>query len=128
MLGERPGLLADDRLRLVGIRSADPNQRLRGGAHFVSASGTGPSQGFVTAACMAAEEDGWIGLGLLAGGDRRHGERLIAASPVYNEAVEVEVGSPHRVDRRTPVSAPELRSVLAVTSFPGRTGIPPARA
>jgi heterotetrameric sarcosine oxidase gamma subunit len=98
VLGERPGLLADDRLRLVGIRSADPNQRLRGGAHFVSASGTGPSQGFVTAACMAAEEDGWIGLGLLAGGDRRHGERLIAASPVYNEAVEVEVGSPHRVD------------------------------
>jgi sarcosine oxidase subunit alpha len=47
---------------------------------------------------MAAEEDGWIGLGLLAGGDRRHGERLIATSPVYNEAVEVEVGSPHRVD------------------------------
>ena len=98
VLGERPGLLADDRLRLVGVRPVDPNKRLRGGGHFVAAPGKGPSQGFVTAACMAAEGEGWIGLGLLAGGDRRHGERLVAASPVYDEAVEVEVGSPHRFD------------------------------
>ena len=94
-LGARPGLNEPGRLQLVGLRLADGG-RLRGGAHLRHAGG--PSQGFVTAACMAAEGEGWIGLGLLADGASRHGETLTADSPVYAEAVRVVVASPHAVD------------------------------
>jgi sarcosine oxidase subunit alpha len=98
VLGERPGLLDPSRLELVGVAPTDPRRRLRGGGHLVDISGAGPSQGFVTAACMSAEREGWIGLALLAGGGKRHGERLTAASPVYGDMVEVAVESPHFVD------------------------------
>ncbi|MGG5819967.1 sarcosine oxidase subunit alpha family protein [Falsiroseomonas sp. HW251] len=97
-LGERPGLRDPQRLQLVGIQPARAGDRLRGGAHLRASDGTGPSQGYVTAACMAAEEEGWIGLALLAGGAARHGEVLTADSPVHDEAVRVVIGSPHRVD------------------------------
>ncbi len=98
VLGGRPGLLAPDRLQLVGLRPADPASRLRAGAHLRDARGEGPSQGHVTSACMAAEGEGWIALALLAGGHARHGETLVAASPVHAENVAVRVGSPHAVD------------------------------
>jgi methylglutamate dehydrogenase subunit C len=98
-LGRRAGLREEGRLQLVGLAPTDVAHRLRGGAHLVSLAGTGPSRGFVTATCMAAEGKGWIALALLAGGRARHGERLIAASPVYGEAVEVIVTTPHHVDR-----------------------------
>ncbi|SEE38917.1 sarcosine oxidase subunit alpha [Rhizobiales bacterium GAS188] len=98
VLGARPGLADADRLQLVGIRCADATARLRGGAHLVDRDATSVSQGFLTAACMSAELDRWIGLALLRGGHGRHGQRLIAASPIYDEQVEVEVMSPHFVD------------------------------
>ena len=98
VLGERPGLLDERRLQLVGIAPVNPAQRLRGGGHLVDSSGAGSSQGFVTAACMSSEREGWVGLALLAGGQKRFGERLTAASPVYGEMVEVEAQSPHFVD------------------------------
>jgi len=97
-LGQRPGLLAKDRLQLVGIRPEAPADRLRGGAHLRNADGAGPSQGYVTAACMAAEGEGWIGLALLGGGHARHGQVLTAASPIHGEAVRVRIGSPHALD------------------------------
>ncbi|MBL8836131.1 MAG: hypothetical protein JNL66_07790, partial [Alphaproteobacteria bacterium] len=83
---------------LVGVRPLDAAQRLRNGAQLVAAAGQGPGQGFVTSACMAAEGEGWIGLALLAGGHARHGETLVADSPVFGESVAVVVGSPHAVD------------------------------
>jgi sarcosine oxidase subunit alpha len=95
-LGARPGLLDPGRLQLVGIRPSGPGQRLRGGAHL--RAGDGPSQGFVTAACMAAEGEGWIALALLAGGAARHGEVMNADSPIHRESVRVTIGSPHVVD------------------------------
>jgi sarcosine oxidase subunit alpha len=97
-LGERPALREPTRLQLVGIAPVDASQRLRGGAHLVGLSGSGPSQGYLTSTCMSAEHPGWIGLALLAGGHGRHGEQLVAASPVYGESVTVTVSSPHRVD------------------------------
>jgi methylglutamate dehydrogenase subunit C len=97
-LGKRAGMLDADRPQLVGIVCAERSARLRGGAHLVGSSDPSASQGFLTAACMSAELDRWIGLALLRGGHGRHGERLIAASPVYDEQVEVEVVAPRFVD------------------------------
>jgi len=42
--------------------------------------------------------DRWIGLALVCNGQQRIGERLIAAFPLQNEEVEVEITSPHHVD------------------------------
>ncbi len=98
VLGERPGLKDPNRMQLVGIRPLDPGAQLRGGAHLRDPAGQGPSQGVVTAACMAAAEEGWIGLALLAGGAARHGETLLADSPVFGESVPVTIRSPHAFD------------------------------
>jgi sarcosine oxidase subunit alpha len=101
-LGERPALREPTRLQLVGITPVDASQRLRGGAHLVGPSGSSPSQGYVTSICMSdcmsTGRPAWIGLALLAGGHGRHGEQVVAASPVYGDSVVVTVGSPHRVD------------------------------
>ena len=97
-LGERPALLDPQRLQLVGVRPLDAAARLRNGAQLLATAADRASQGYVTSACMAAEGEGWLGLGLLAGGQKRHGERLVAASPLYGESIEVEIVSPHMVD------------------------------
>jgi methylglutamate dehydrogenase subunit C len=101
-LSARPGLTDPNRLQLVGLHPVDTTIRLRNGAHLVSRAEPKRSQGYLTAACMSVVRDGWIGLALLEGGHARHGERLIATSPVHGEevqgGVEVEIVSPHRFD------------------------------
>ena len=97
VMSQRPGLLAASRKQLVGIRPVDTGQRLRNGAHLIRGAGQ-PSEGYLTACCMASEGEGWLGLALLVGGQARHGERMIAASPIYKENVEVTVTSPHALD------------------------------
>jgi sarcosine oxidase subunit alpha len=96
-LSGRPGLNEASRLKLVGVRPLDTAARLRGGAHLTAGEGR-PSQGTLTSVVKAAEGEGFIALALLANGDARHGEHLVAASPVYGEHVAVVVESPHRVD------------------------------
>jgi sarcosine oxidase subunit alpha len=39
-----------------------------------------------------------VGLSLLAGGREGRGQRLLAASPIHDERIEVEILSPHLVD------------------------------
>jgi methylglutamate dehydrogenase subunit C len=97
VLSQRAGLLEPQRLQLVGLRAIEPSQRIRGGAHLVGAGHSG-SQGYITSPCMAAGHDGWIALALLESGKARHGERLVATSPVFGEEVLVEVVSPHVLD------------------------------
>ncbi len=98
-LAGRPALAAADRLQLVGLHPVNKARRLRNGAHLVSAGEPKRSQGYLTAACMTSEgPHDWIGLALLEGGHGRHGERMIATSPVHDEAIEVEIASPHRLD------------------------------
>ena len=98
VLAQRPALGAVDRLQLVGIRPVDHAGRLRNGAQLVASSAPRASLGYLTSATPAAAFDGWLGLALLAGGRGRHGQRLLAVSPVHGESVEVEVASPHAFD------------------------------
>jgi sarcosine oxidase subunit alpha len=96
----RPGLMAADRPRLVGIKPLSPNAQLRGGAHLVPPTGDmhGKSQGWVTSATRSVELESWIGLAMLVDGPSRHGERVRATYPLRHETVEVEITSPHHVD------------------------------
>lgn len=90
----RPALVDPDRPRLVGLRPVSPGASFGAGAHLVPA-GHEPTaandQGHVTSAAWSPTLGHWIGLGLLAGGPRRIGEIVQAASPLQNLATDVEV-------------------------------------
>lgn len=96
----RPGLVAPDRPRLVGIRTVDANfeRRLRGGAHLVARPESKQSLGWVTSVTRSVELERWIGLAMLNHGAERVGERMYAAFPLKNEVVAVEITSPHHID------------------------------
>jgi methylglutamate dehydrogenase subunit C len=101
VLAGRPGLV--DRLRpvLVGVKPVDNAARLRAGAHFI-AVGADPTpandQGYLTSVAFSPTLGHFIGLGLLARGWERIGERIRAYDPVRSGDVEVEVVSPVFVD------------------------------
>jgi methylglutamate dehydrogenase subunit C len=97
-LSQRAGLAAPDRLQLVGVRPVKRARRLRNGAHLVARKARSSSLGYVTSCTPSTELPGWVGLALLAGGRQRVGQRLLASSPIHNEATEVEIVSPHMID------------------------------
>ncbi|HUX72695.1 MAG TPA: 2Fe-2S iron-sulfur cluster-binding protein [Steroidobacteraceae bacterium] len=97
-LSQRPGMSAPDRLQLVGVRPVDRTQPLRNGSQLVAASARRTSLGYVTSSTPSVGLEGWVGLALLAGGRRRTGERLIAASPIDDAHTEIEITSPHQFD------------------------------
>ena len=101
VMAARPALVDQGRPRLVGLKPVDPSARLRAGAHFfplgVSASPE-TDEGYVTSTAFSPLLGHWIGLGLLANGPQRTGERIRAYDPVRSGDVEVEVVSPVFVD------------------------------
>ncbi|MCC7275865.1 MAG: sarcosine oxidase subunit alpha family protein [Alphaproteobacteria bacterium] len=98
VLAERPGLVDPGRPTFVGIRSVDPKRQVRQGAHLVE-PGSFKSLGWVSSVTRSVElGDAWIGLALLTDGKARIGSRLVAAFPLKDEAVEVEIVSPHFID------------------------------
>jgi sarcosine oxidase subunit alpha len=101
VMAQRPALVDPARPTLVGLKPIDTAQRLRNGAHFV-ALGMTPSpetdEGFMTSTAFSPSLNHWIGLGLLAHGPERIGERLRAYDPIRSGDIEVEVVSPVFVD------------------------------
>jgi heterotetrameric sarcosine oxidase alpha subunit len=101
VLAQRPALLDPDRPTLVGIRPVDRGARLRAGAHFLP-EGAEPvarnDQGHVTSVAFSPTLGHWIGLGLLARGPQRHGERVRAYDPVRGGDTPVEVCDPVFLD------------------------------
>jgi methylglutamate dehydrogenase subunit C len=97
VLAGRPGLVDPERPALVGVRPVDRNARVHAGAHFLSLGAQATlsnDQGYLTAVAYSPMLEGWIGLGLLARGPQRHGERIRAHDPLRDSDVEVEVVSP----------------------------------
>jgi len=101
VLSAREGLVAEDGLRLVGVRPVDPAQPLTAGSHFLA-------QG---APATAAHDGGWltsvvyspnlghaIALGYLRNGSARLGERLRAVNLLAGTETQVEIVSPHFID------------------------------
>ena len=56
------------------------------------------SDGHVTSACYSPNLDAEIALGLLADGRSRHGQDIVAVSPVTKRAVRVRVRPPCFID------------------------------
>jgi glycine cleavage system aminomethyltransferase T len=97
---DREGLVAENRIKLVGIISLD-NRPLNGGAHIVGeAASDGPrnSIGHITAACYSPALGKYIGLALVQGGKSRHGKRALTADPLRERYGPVEIVCHHFFD------------------------------
>jgi sarcosine oxidase subunit alpha len=101
VLSSRPGLTDPNRSTLVGLRPVDRTRRIRAGAHIL-AEGVEASlendQGYITATAFSPTLGHWLGLGLIARGSERQGERVCAHDPLRDGDVLVEVVSPVFVD------------------------------
>ncbi len=91
----RPGLTAPGRLQLVGLEALEGT--IPEGSMIVARHGK-PAEGHVTAAAYRAVEGVSIALALLADGQARHGEELVAHSPTRKQHATVRVVSPHFYD------------------------------
>jgi glycine cleavage system aminomethyltransferase T len=101
VMAGREALRDPERPALVGFRPVDRSARLRAGAHFIptgAAATAANDQGVMTSVAFSPALDTWIGLGLLARGPQRIGERVSAADPVRNNTVEVEICAPAFID------------------------------
>jgi glycine cleavage system aminomethyltransferase T len=99
MLG-REGMVAADRLKLVGLVSLD-SRPLNGGAHVVErmdVENPRGSIGHVTAVCYSPALGKYIGLALVKGGKARHGTRAFVSDPLRNRYGPVEIVSHHFFD------------------------------
>ncbi len=97
VLAGRPGLTAPDRPRLVGIKPVDRSLRIGSGAHFLEAGAAATLEsdlGYITSTAFSPMLGQWIGLGLLAHGPERHGERVRAYDPIRGRDTEVEICAP----------------------------------
>jgi len=99
MLG-REGLVAPDRISLVGVISLD-NRPLNGGSHLVDEvdeKNPRGSIGHVTAVCYSPSLGRYIGLALIKGGKKRHGTRAFVSDPLRGRFGPVEIVSHHFYD------------------------------
>jgi heterotetrameric sarcosine oxidase alpha subunit len=97
VMADRPALLAPDRPALAGLKPVDRAARLRAGAHFVPVGAEAVAandQGYMTSVAFSPALGHWVGLGLLAGGPSRHGERVRAYDPVRSGDELLEVCDP----------------------------------
>jgi sarcosine oxidase subunit alpha len=99
-LRHRPELMREDRPRLVGIFPKDRSQRFNGGALLCkSGAPSGFGDGWITAVTHSPALGHWIGLGYISGGHEAwKNRRVVAADPVRQGNVEVEIVSPHMFD------------------------------
>lgn len=100
-LAEREVLRDPARPCLIGLRAVNQAECFTAGSHLIaarSAMTAANDEGHVSSVCCSPALDAWIGLGFLMNGQNRIGERLIAASPVRNRFVEVEICRPCFVD------------------------------
>jgi methylglutamate dehydrogenase subunit C len=101
IMAERPALVDPRRPTLVGLRPLDPTERLRSGAHLLTPGATpGPDsdEGYITSTAFSPSLGHWIGLGLLARGPERLGERIRVYDPIRSGDSEVEIVPPIFLD------------------------------
>ncbi len=97
---DREGLVATDRLQLVGIVALD-NRPLNGGAHIVEEldeENPHGSIGHITACCYAPALGKYIALALVQAGKDRRGTRAYVSDPLRKRFGPVEIVSHHFFD------------------------------
>ena len=97
---DREGLIAADRLQLVGLVALD-DRALNGGAHIVEEpdeENPHGSIGHITACCYSPALGKYIALALVQGGKVRHGTRAYVSDPLRKRFGPVAIVSHHFFD------------------------------
>ncbi|MBV0912810.1 sarcosine oxidase subunit alpha family protein [Anianabacter salinae] len=97
----RPGLLADDREQLVGLRPVGAVKQLLAGAHLFEAGAEAVrenSQGYVTSAGYSPTLQSYLGLAFLKGGRARLGETVRMVDHLRSVQTLCEVVAPQVFD------------------------------
>jgi sarcosine oxidase subunit alpha len=97
----RPGLLAEDREQLVGLRPVAGDGVLTAGAHLFRKDDPAVrvnGQGYVTSVCHSPTLGRMIGLAFLKGGRARHGEVIRLVDHLRKVETACEVCDPVMVD------------------------------
>ena len=101
VLSQRPEMLREDALKLVGFRPVDRSVKLIAGSHFINRNAEANmanDQGWMTSVAFSPILGHSIGLGFIKAGDTRLGEIVRAVSPVHGLEMEVEICSAHFID------------------------------
>jgi sarcosine oxidase subunit alpha len=97
VLAERPALLDPPRPIVVGVKPVDPSKSLTAGSHFIPVGAdavTANDQGYLTSVAFSPVLGQDIGIGFLARGHERIGERIRAVDLLRGNDVECVVASP----------------------------------
>ena len=101
VLSRREVMVADDQVRLVGVKTVEKSDSLSSGAHFLAKNDkptTKNDQGWITSVCYSPHFEQHIGLGFLERGHERHGEIIRAWDGVRGTDILVEIVSSHMYD------------------------------
>ncbi|SLN19190.1 Aminomethyltransferase [Roseovarius litorisediminis] len=101
VLSQRPEMLLEDAIKLVGFRPVDRSQKLIAGSHFITKGDEATmanDQGWMTSVAYSPSLGHSIGLGFIKSGDTRKGEVVRAVSPIHGTEIEVEIVSAHFID------------------------------
>ena len=100
-LSERPALNSEDGFKLMGFKPVDRSQAITAGAHLVARGKQATmenDEGWLTSAAYSPELETSIALGFIKRGQERLGEVVVAADPLRERQIDVEIVSPHFVD------------------------------
>ncbi len=101
VLSQRPEMIREDAVRLMGFRPVDRSKKLIAGSHFINKGEDAVmenDQGWMTSVAFSPNLGHSIGLGFVKRGHERKGEIIRAVSPVHGTEMEVEIVSAHFVD------------------------------
>jgi sarcosine oxidase subunit alpha len=101
VLSQRPEMVRDDAVKLMGFKPVNPAEALIAGMHFINRNAEASmdnDQGWMTSVAYSPSLGHSIGLGFVKSGDTRKGEILRASSPVHGREVLVEIVSAHFID------------------------------
>jgi len=97
ILADRPALVEPSQPVLIGVKAVDPNETLTAGSHFIPVGAmtvTANDHGYLTSVAWSPALGHDIGIGFLADGRQRVGERIRAVDLLRGRDVECEVASP----------------------------------
>ena len=101
VLAERPALTRPDRPILAGVKPVDPVARLSAGSHFIPVGAPARvehDEGHLTSVAWSPSLGHDVGIGFLASGRERIGQRIRAVDLLRGHDVECEIVSPVFID------------------------------
>jgi sarcosine oxidase subunit alpha len=101
VLAGRQALTAPNRPALIGVKPVDPSKRLTAGAHFIPLGHPARvehDQGYLTSVAWSPTLGHDVGIGFLAEGRDRIGERVRAVDLLRGQDFECEIVSPVFID------------------------------